>query len=92
MYMICSLTKRKRDGLYIIGAAHGTHADPRDAITHARQLRRRWRGVIPVGEISVPSTVAVLRAWETQPGCGLAVITDTPDRVPSIINAPPSLA
>jgi hypothetical protein len=91
MYMICRLVKS--NGRYVIGSLSTTHADIRVAIADGRRAAQaaRWRRLIPIGEIDAGNT-RVLRAWETRDGGGIAVITDTTDRVPIAPPVSPSLA
>ena len=82
MYMICALNKS--NGRYTVGALHAS--EPKANLALAEGLRQaqvaRYRRRIPPAEIDV-ANARVLRAWETRGGGGIAVITDTPDRVPS---------
>lgn len=81
MYMVCRLMKR--NGRYVIGALSVATADAAEAIAYAKRAAQtaRWRRIIPAAEIDV-SGAAVLRAWETYDGGGIAAITSDPTRIP----------
>ena len=90
MFTVCGLIKRK--GLYVIGPSLGTTRNAAEALTNGRRqaARGRWCRLIPHGEITQGDDFAVLRAWDTRNGSGIAVITDTPERVRQSANAAPA--
>jgi hypothetical protein len=91
VYLVCRIYKR--NGRYAIGSLSTSTGNLADALTRASRMAQsaRWRRLIPIGEIDAANT-RVLRAWETRDGGGIAVITDTTDRVPIAPPVSPSLA